>query len=152
MARVPTRTTGTELQPLAWDPFEELQRLSRQMSRVLEGGLLPLPAGDEAFAPVADIEETEDAYVVEVELPGVRKGDVTVEVNGQTLTVRGERRQQERKGILRRRGRVTGRFHFEVGFPGEVDVEHVDAHLEDGVLTVRLPKGGKERARTIAVR
>jgi HSP20 family protein len=151
MARVPTRRTA-ELAPVVWDPFEELHRLSRQMSRMLEDAFLPVGAAYEGFTPAADVLETEDAYLVEVELPGVKKGDVTVEVSGQRLVVRGERRAEERKGILRRRGRVTGTFAYEVDFPGEVDVDHVEAELSDGVLSVRVPKAGKERPRTITVK
>jgi HSP20 family protein len=153
MARLPVRRGGDEDLPLAlWDPFQELHRLSRQMSRLFEEAWLPLGRAYEALSPAADIEETDDAYVIEVELPGVRKGDVSVEATGRRLVVRAERREPERQGILRRRGRATGKFLYEVTFPGEVDPEHIEAKLEDGVLTVRAPKVGQERPRTIPVR
>jgi HSP20 family protein len=92
------------------------------------------------FAPAADIEETDDAYILELELPGVSKGDVDVSVTGQVLRITGERKEKERVGIVRRRVRSVGRFSFEVQFPEPVDEGGLSANLHDGVLTVRVPK------------
>ena len=66
--------------------------------------------------------------------------------------VTGERKERERVGILRRRTRTVGRFHYEVLLPGEVDEEAVEASLHEGVLTVRVPKPLSERPRRIPVR
>jgi HSP20 family protein len=148
MPLLPIRRDDGDLPSLLWEPFEELTRLTRRLGQVL--GSWPLQV-DGAFAPAADVEETDEEYVVEVELPGVQKGDVTVEASGRRLVVHGERRAPERKGILRRRGRVTGTFHYEVVLPGDIDVDRITAHLQDGVLTLRAPKAGGERPRRIAV-
>jgi HSP20 family molecular chaperone IbpA len=67
-------------------------------------------------APV-DIEETEDAYVVEVDLPGVSRQDVTVDWNRRQLTLHGEVKERERTGLLRRQNRRTGRFDYTVTLP-----------------------------------
>jgi HSP20 family protein len=104
-----------------------------------------------AFTPLADIEETGEAYVAEIELPGVAIDDLSVEVAGRRLTVTGERKEKERVGILRRRTRTVGRFHYEVLLPGDVDEEAVEASLADGVLTVRVPKPVSQRRRRIAI-
>jgi HSP20 family protein len=113
------RTQGTE--PRVWHPLMELQRLNDQLSRSLEGwGDLSSLLSD-AFTPLADVEETDDAYLVEIELPGVKKGDIEISMEGRRLTVSGERKEKERAGILRRRTRSVGRFHYEVVLPGEVD-------------------------------
>lgn len=101
---------------------------------------------------MADLEETDDAYLVEVELPGVKKHDVAVEISGRRVIVDGERKELERAGVLRRRTRAVGRFHHEVVLPGDVDAEAVSASLEEGVLTVRLPKPSGERPKRIEVR
>ena len=97
------------------------------------------------------MEETDDAYVVDVELPGVKGDDISVEVAGRRLTVSGERRQRERTGILRRQTRTVGRFHYEVVLPGPVDEEGIEASLDEGVLVVRAPKPEAERPRRIPV-
>jgi HSP20 family protein len=68
------------------------------------------------------------------------------------LTITGEIKERERKGILRRRTRRTGRFEYRVTLPGETDADNVDAKLEGGVLTVRVPKSGRARPRRVEVK
>lgn len=103
------------------------------------------------FRPPADVEETDDAYVVDVELPGVDKKDITVEANGRRLTVSGERKERERTGILRRRTRTVGQFFYEVVLPNEIADEAIDARLAEGVLTVTVPKSGRDQRRRIRI-
>jgi HSP20 family protein len=106
----------------------------------------------DAFVPLADVEETAEAYVVEIELPGVKKPDLDIEIAGRRLVVAGERKERQRRGILRRRERTVGRFHYEVTFPGDVDESNIEANLDEGVLTVRAPKPERDRPRRIEVR
>ena len=131
-------------EPNGWDGFGGLNRLRSQLDSLLSGW-------DGTFTPLADVEETDVADVAEIELPGVGADDLSVEVAGPRLTVTGERREKERVGILRKRTRTVGRFHYEVLLPGDVDEENVQASLEDGVLTVRVPKPASERPRRIPV-
>ncbi|MEJ5255916.1 MAG: Hsp20/alpha crystallin family protein [Acidimicrobiales bacterium] len=145
------RVHGDRTAVARWEPFAELDRLTRQLSDLLDTWnrfpqLLP-----EGFTPLADVEETSDAYVVDVELPGVKRNDINIEVAGRRLTIHGERKERERVGILRRRERTVGRFHYEVTLPGDVEEDAVEAHLDEGVLTVRLPKPERERPRRIPV-
>lgn len=148
---LPSRRSQSE-EISRWTPWSELSRLQEQLSRLFEDlGSFPSVFG-EGFAPFADLEETEEAYLVEVELPGVKKQDVSVELSGRRLVVSGERKERERSGVLRRRGRAVGRFHYEVLLPGEVDPEGVSANLDEGVLSVRVPKAPAERPRRIEVR
>lgn len=132
------------------DPWSELSRLTSQLRSVLDNweGFAP---SSQAFTPLADLEETDDAYVVELELPGIKKDDVAVEVAGRRLTVSGERTERERVGILRRRTPSIGRFHYEVILPGEVDEEGVEATMDEGVLTLRVPKATADRRRRIPI-
>lgn len=106
---------------------------------------------DGAFTPAADVEETDEAFLVEIELAGVKRGDIDVTTSGRRLTVEGERKAKERVGTLRRRTRVVGRFRYEVVLPGDFDAEAVSAGLDDGVLTVRLPKLEAERPRHVPI-
>ena len=134
-----------------WDPFAELNRLNQQLQGYLErwNDLPSLVSG--AFTPLADVEENDDAYVVEIELPGVKRDDITVEVSGRRLSVSGERKERERVGILRRRTRTVGRFHYEVVLPGDVEDDRVSAAMDEGVLTVTVPKPASQRPRRIPV-
>ena len=133
-------------------PLADLDRLNRQLGDYLESWRRLPSLLEEAFTPLADVEETGDAYTVEIELAGVKKDDLDIEIAGRRLSVSGERKERERVGILRRRERTVGRFHYEVILPGEVEEDGVEAHLDEGVLTVRLPKPASERPRRIEVR
>lgn len=86
------------------------------------------------------MEETPDAYVVDIELPRVKGDEVDIAIAGRRVSVSGERKEKERVGILRRRERTIGCFSYDVTLPGDVDEDGVEASLNDGVLTVRLPK------------
>lgn len=108
-------------------------------------------AADWAHTPPADVEETDEAFLVEIELPGVKRSDVEIATTGRRFTVSGERREKERVGVLRRRTRVVGRFRYDLALPADVDPEGVTAGLEEGVLTVRLPKPERDRPRRVPV-
>lgn len=138
--------------PGRWEPWAGLERLSRQLTTVLDQWHQGPSLLSGTFTPLADVEETDDAYLVEIELPGVKRGDLDIGIAGRRLSVRGERKEKERVGILRRRERTVGRFHYEVTLPGEVDEDGVTAGLDDGVLTVRVPKPESARPRRIQIR
>ena len=136
----------------SWDPLRELEQLSRQLTARLDSWRqFPSVLGD-AFVPLADVEETPEAYLVEIELAGVKKGDLDIEIAGRRLIVAGERKERQRRGILRTRERTVGRFHYEVTLPGDVDESAIEANLDEGVLTVRAPKPERDRPRRIEVR
>jgi HSP20 family protein len=123
-----------------WSPLSDIGQLNERMRRMLEqtfGGLLDEPDG---WIPAVDIEETEDAYVVEAEVPGVKREDVNIEVSGNELFINGEMKERQRDGVVRRRTRRVGRFEFRVNLPGELDLEGVDAKLNDGVLNCGFPR------------
>ena len=104
------------------------------------------------FVPLADVEETDDAYTVEIELAGVKKEDVHIEVAGRRLAVTGERKEKERRGTMRRRSRTVGRFRYEVVLPDDVNADKIEASMNDGVLAVRVPKAAGERPKQITVK
>jgi HSP20 family protein len=153
---LPVRREQAEPQPVleTWDPFREMERMMESV-----GGwwpwtsLSPLrPQRFERFAPGVDIEETDDAYVVELDVPGVRKDDLRVEVSGRRVLISGERKDRERKGVFRQRTRPVGSFRFEVVLPGDVDDEEAQAVLEEGTLRLTLPKTHADRPRRIEVK
>jgi HSP20 family protein len=106
----------------------------------------PLP-GRSAPPPVAHLRETGDAYLLDVELPGIGRGDC-VEVARGGLVVTGQRQEVRRVGLLRRKARVRSSFRYQVLLPVEVHDQRMETRLEDGVLHVRVPKGqGQARLR-----
>jgi HSP20 family protein len=134
-----------------WEPFRELEELQQATAQLLESAWSGDALSPTAWAPPVDIEETDDAWIVEAELPGVKRDDVNLEVRDNELEISGEIKERERKGILRRRTRRTGFFDYRVTLPGPIDAANIDAKLDDGVLTVRIPKPEQQRARRIDV-
>ena len=136
-----------------WEPFRELEQIQEQMQRLMQNVWSPGGSGNGGlWMPVADIEETDDAWIVEAEVPGVGRADINVELRDSELVITGEVKQKERKGVLRRQTRRTGQFEYRVTLPGQADEEHIEAKLHDGVLTVRVPKAQSAQARRIEVK
>ncbi len=131
-----------------WDPVRELDELYERVNALWQSGL---SGALDHWSPLADVEETDDAYTVELELPGVAREDVDIQLDDRRLTVSGGIEEKERKGILHRRTRRVGRFHFSVTLPGDVDADNVSAQLHDGVLTVHVPKSAQAKPRRIAI-
>lgn len=145
------RDTSVERSDLwRWDPFAELDRLNRELTSYLESWRFPSLTRS-VFTPAADVEETPEAYVIEIELPGVKRDDINIEITQRRITVDGERHEKERVGILRRRERTVGRFHYEIALPGELDEDRVEATLDHGVLTIKAPKPEQDRPRRIPI-
>ena len=144
-----SRTQSSDM--TGWDPFMEIERMHTELSRFLQGITDAPIAAARGFVPLADLEETDDEYVIEIELPGVERKDIDVAISDRRVRVTGVRKEKERKGILRRRTRAVGEFAFEMVLPGEVDSARAEAHVEDGVLFVHLPKTSREHPHRIEV-
>lgn len=154
MATPVRRHRGGAMQdrPVGWarNPLTEFDQLLAEMSGLMEstvGGAAPAVA----WTPLAEVTEADDAFHVEIELPGVKSKDIDVEANGQELVVTGEIKEKERKGILRRSTRRTGAFEYRLRLPGEVDTEKIDARMSDGVLTITVPKAEVAKARHVEI-
>jgi HSP20 family protein len=152
---LPERRRATT--PERWEPLSEFEQVSDRMRRLLEqtfGGFgLSTPTIEKGgWSPLVDLEEHDDAYVVEAELPGVKAENVNVELVGNELMITGEIKEKERKGTVRRQSRRTGRFDYRVSLPAHVDPEKVEAKLTDGVLEVRVPKSERAQRRRIEIK
>src|SRR5258705_12926692 len=136
------------------EPFREMEDLQDRVGQLMDGlsGLVPPTIAARLPLAPADIEEADDAYVVELDLPGVKPGDVDIEVREDELRVSGEIKEKERRGILRRQMRRVGQFEHVVALPGEVDPDKVEAKLSDGVLTVRLSKNQVRKPRHVEIK
>jgi HSP20 family protein len=111
---------------------------------------LPRP-GNAPWSPLAEVSETDDAYLVHVELPGIRKDQVDVQLVDRELVISGDIKESE-NGRRRRSSRRTGRFEYRTYLPGDVKADQVSAQLADGVLTVTVPKSEATKPRRIEVK
>ena len=125
MAQLPARRSARNITLV--NPSREFEDIYDRMGQLMSmafGDLAFTPALAAAWTPLADISETDDAYLVEVELPGVNKDQVNVNVNDRELVITGEiaEPQEEEEGRRRRRrARRTGRFEFRTTLPGDID-------------------------------
>ncbi|HSF14731.1 MAG TPA: Hsp20/alpha crystallin family protein [Vicinamibacteria bacterium] len=107
-----------------------------------------------AWQPMVDIYDHANEIVLHAELPGMKKEDVHVEVENNMLTLRGERKREEKveKGEFYRRERVYGAFTRSFSLPATVNPEKIQANYKDGILTVRLPKVEKAKPKQIEIK
>ncbi len=105
------------------------------------------------LAPPIDVSETEDAYQVEVDLPGVDAKNLEILIEGRTLTIRGQinEEKEDRRGSYLLKERRQGQFMRAVALPGMVDVDQVKSQFENGQLILTLPKAAQNRARRIEI-
>ena len=100
-----------------------------------------------------DLVETEDEFVLRADLPGLSEGDVDIELEGNVLTVSGERKAdyQEREGGYYRVERAWGSFARSLTLPEGVSAENITASFDRGVLEVRVPKPEQSKPRRVAI-
>ena len=140
-----------------WSPLSELNRLRDEISRVFEepfGAAAPTTGFFEGWSPSLDVYEDKDHLVVKAELPGMKKEDVDVSLTGDTLTISGERKQEEerKEADSYRSERYFGRFQRSVTLPQPVDASKIQANYNDGILTVTLPKSEEAKRKQIEVK
>lgn len=138
-----------------WSPFQELEELQSTLNRLL-GDITTTPFPTEAgqWVPAVDIRETDDALIIQAELPGIDKKDVKIEVKDGVLTISGERKYEKdvKEENVHRIERAYGRFARSFSLPPNVDVDKVEATMKNGVLEIRLAKAETEKPRQIAIK
>lgn len=113
----------------------------------------PEAAGAGSFVPAFDVSETDAEFLVKAELPGVEPKDVEVNLSGNVLTVKGEKKQEreEKTESLYRVERSFGSFSRSFSLPSEVKADQVSATYKDGVLNLKLPKTEPSKKKTIKI-
>src|SRR6516225_6057592 len=140
-----------------WDPFREFNTLQDRMNRLFRDSY-GSEGHDEAlttssFAPAVDVYEDEHNVSLKIEIPGIDDKDIDVRVENNTLTVHGERKfeKEEKEENFRRVERSYGSFTRSFTLPNTVDVEHVSANYDKGVLKITLPKKAEAKPKQIKV-
>lgn len=132
--------------------YAPLYRLHNEMDRLFENFFEDMPdvrPYGVAYPALNTWEDGQNAYV-EAELPGLTFNDIEVLVTGNELTINGERKIGEQKeASWHRRERSQGRFSRTLALPWEIDADKVEAKLEDGVLSIRLPKAESAKPKKI---
>jgi len=127
--------------------------LQDEIDCLIESAFGPGDGRSTVWSPALDIEETKDNIVVRAEIPGMKKEDIKVSLDGDVLIISGERKHDaEEKGrTLHRVERAFGRFVRSFTLPYNVKADKVAAAYKDGVLELTLPKADEAKAREIAI-
>ncbi|MGA8820968.1 MAG: Hsp20/alpha crystallin family protein [Xanthobacteraceae bacterium] len=159
-SKVPVKTEkpATALAPV-WRPFESLRREVDRLFDDFDGGfwrspfrnplfdVAPLRRGEAAFAamPAVDVSETDKAYEITAELPGMDEKNVEVKVANGVLTIKGEKQdeKEEKKKDYYMRERSFGSFERTFALPDGVDSDKIEANFKKGILSVTLPKNAE---------
>jgi HSP20 family protein len=138
-----------------WDPFRDISKAQEQINRFLEDAFLRRASDSSltTWAPEVDIHETEDALVLEADLPGMDEKDLDIRIENNMLTIRGDRKFEKKvneENYLRVE-RAYGSFSRSFSLPHTVDPDSIKAEYRNGVLTVRVPKREEAKPRQVKV-
>jgi HSP20 family protein len=155
-SKVPVKTENPAAAPQAWRPFESLRREVDRLFDDFDGGfwrspfrmpsfdVAPFRRGQATFAamPAVDVSETDKAYEITAELPGMDEKNVEVKLANGVLTIKGEKQdeKEEKKKDYYMRERSFGSFERTFAVPDGVDSDKIEAGFKNGVLSVTLPK------------
>lgn len=139
-----------------WQPFRELSSLQDRMNRLFDdflGDRNQLEGPAAGWAPAVDIFEDKDKVVLKADLPGIEEKDISLDVDGNRLTLKGERRMEKetKEENYHRVERAYGQFVRSFTLPNTVDVENIKASYKNGVLEVSLPKKEEVKPKHISI-
>ena len=140
-----------------WDPFRELSIMQDRMNRLFDdagrGWRGDEPSSTTTWSPAVDIYETENEIMVHAELPGVDRKDITLNLEKNVLTLKGERRfeKETKHENYHRIERAYGGFSRSFSIPAIVEEDKIQAEYKDGILKISLPKKEQVKAKQIQI-
>jgi HSP20 family protein len=144
---------GDEKMALAFaDPFDALFRYQRALDQQLESGWLEdVTTGTGAFPPINVFQQGSD-FVAIIEMPGVSKDDLSLEVRGDTIRISGKKRvDYGGNASMHRRERVAGSFDRTISLPVQLDPNRITAEYRDGILALSLPRAESDKPKAIKI-
>ena len=139
---------------LRWQPYTDVDTLRQQIDRLFDDSIFNEFLGDRSttFVPPAELEETDDALYLRVELPGLNKQDIQVDVSAESVAIRGDRNLPATDETVKRRSEFRyGNFQRTVSLPTRVQHTEAKAAYEDGILTLTLPKTEAEKTKVVTL-
>jgi len=141
-----------------WNPMREMETFQNRINRLFDRSFFPSFSLDDEMSlgnwrPVVDIYENDETLVVKLELPGVDKNDISVDLKDGVLTLSGKRSHEKevKEENYYRKERAYGSFHRSFNVPAEIDPDKVKAEFKDGILKVEIPKPEEKKPKKIAV-
>lgn len=133
---------------------DQVGNVFEDFDRIVETFLRPTYASTVNFQPSCDVNETKDHYLVSFDMPGVKKEDIKIEVQGNQLLISGERQREVKEAdgeATLRHERMYGKFERSFSLPATVATDKIEAHYENGVLNVAIPKAEASKGRSIQI-
>ena len=134
---------------IRWDPFREMTQLQNRFDRLFDA----VGGRQESWLPAVDVFDTQDAVVLKAELAGMKPDDIQIEVEDDMLTIKGERKFEEKvdEELYYRVERRFGSFQRSLALPQGVKADQIEAAYDEGILTVTVPKAEQEKPKRIEV-
>ncbi|MBD1929492.1 Hsp20/alpha crystallin family protein [Trichocoleus sp. FACHB-90] len=138
-----------------WNPWREMATLQQQMNRLFDEALVPATVGEKSFVrvPAAEMEETQDAIHLKLEVPGIEAKDLDVQVTEKAVSISGERKKEtktEANGVTKSEFNY-GKFQRVIPLPARIQNTQVQAEYKDGILNLTLPKSEEEKNKVVKV-
>ncbi|MFQ6108321.1 MAG: Hsp20/alpha crystallin family protein [Candidatus Aminicenantales bacterium] len=142
---------------IRWDPFRDLITLREKMNRLFEEAFTSRGEEKElissSWTPSVDIYETENALILNAELPGLDENDIEIKIEDNTLSIKGERKfeKETKEENYHRIERAYGSFYRSFSLPSYVDQDMIEAEHENGILKITMPKKPELKPRKVKV-
>ncbi|MBW4593500.1 MAG: Hsp20/alpha crystallin family protein [Brasilonema angustatum HA4187-MV1] len=138
-----------------WNNWQQMNSLNRQMNRLFDDMLVPSTLIERNLpkVPAAELQETEDAIHLKLELPGIEAKDLDVQVTQNAVSIKGERKSETK---TEEKGRTVTEFHYGkfqrvIPLPAHIQNTNVTAEYKDGILNLTLPKSEQEKNKVVKV-
>jgi HSP20 family protein len=150
----PDHQEVTDMAITRWDPYRNLVSMKREFDRLFRDWDEETPTSASHWRPAVDIYEDENEIVLDVEVPGLKKEDIKINIENDVLTITGERKfeRENKEDNFHRIERAYGSFYRSFTLPNKVDSGRIEAKYNDGVLKVSLPKREEAKPRQIDVK
>jgi HSP20 family protein len=138
-----------------YNPWQEFNTVQRQFNRLFDEAMLPATFVEKSFpkVPAAELQETEDAIQLKLEVPGMEAKDLDVQVTEKAVYISGERKTEaktEEKGTTKSEF-YYGKFQRVIPLPARIQNTNVTAEYKDGILNLMLPKTEQEKHKVVKV-
>lgn len=140
-----------------WQPYGAVASLQNSINKLFNDAFTRTNVDEDfalsAWKPVVDIFDKDDAIAIHVELPGVKKEDVAIEVKDNVLTLRGERSESQeiKEDKYYRKERTFGSFHRAFSLPSAINPDTIKATFKDGILEIEIPKPEEQKPKQVKI-
>jgi HSP20 family protein len=136
-----------------WDPFDLMTDFQNEMNRLFHRSLHKKNGWEKTFEPEVDLVEEKDSFIVKADIPGIKKEEMDIKVEGRLLTLKGERKEEKetKEKNYYASERFYGAFTRMIELPTDVKADQVKATYKDGVLEITLPKTEGAKAKQVTV-